>query len=296
MRPSRLLLALALLAGCATARAPEKLLIVHADDFGMARSVNAATIAALQSGLVTSASIMVPTPHFDEAAAWARQNPGADLGIHLTLTSEWKTYRWGAVLPKQTVPTLYDEAGFLYPSEATAAARASVAEVEKEVRAQIDRAIAAGIRPTHLDTHMRTLHQNADLFDVLLRVSRDYRIPAAIPKSFLSRPDFAALIRPTDVVIDRFETIGPGVPPEGWAEFYADIVRELEPGITELIVHVARDDEEMRSIAVDHPGWGSAWRQRDFDYLTSDAFRRVLAENGVRLTTWREVARKQRRR
>ncbi len=266
-----------------------KLLIVHADDLGMARSVNAASTRALTGGLVNSASIMVPCPSFEEIAAWARQHPDADLGVHLTLTSEWKGYRWGGVLPKADVCSLLDASGNFYATEDEAAAHADVREAETEVRAQIEKLRESGVRPTHLDAHMRTLHLNAALFGMLLRVSREWRIPAAIPAEFLKEPSLAPLITADDVVIDRFVTIGPEVAPEGWADFYANVIRNLEPGVTELIVHIAYDDEEMRSITVDHPNWGSAWRQRDFDFLTSDAFRDLLQANGVKLVTWREI-------
>ncbi len=266
-----------------------KLLIVHADDLGMAKAVNAATTRALATGLVNSASIMVPCPSFSDAVAWAREHPEADLGIHLTLTSEWKSYRWGPVLPARSVTTLADSNGCFPPTEMEAATCADVRDAEVEVRAQIERARSAGLRPTHLDAHMRTLHLTPQLFDILLRVSREYRIPAAIPASFLTDPSLGPLITADDVVIDRFVSIGPEVTPERWPEFYSNVVANLQPGVTELIVHIADDDEEMRAVTVDHPDWGSAWRQRDYDYLTSDAFRSALSEHDVKLVTWREI-------
>lgn len=268
-----------------------KLLIIHADDLGMAHSVNAASIRALQTGAINSASIMVPCPWFPEIAAYARGNPDADLGLHLTLTSEWPGYRWGPVLPSSRVPTLLDPNGYFYRTEDVAAEHIDPREAEAEVRAQIDRAIAFGIRPSHLDSHMRTLHQNAELFGVQMRLSREYGIPAAVPRAFLDDPDLAPVLRPDDLVIDRFISIGSDVPAEEWQKFYTEAIEGLEPGVTELIVHVAYDDAEMRA-ATDHvEGWGSAWRQRDFDYLGSDEFRALLRKHGVRLVTWRELQR-----
>src|SRR5687767_12588442 len=129
-----------------------KLLIVHADDLGMAHSVNAASIKAMETGLVNSASIMVPCPWFPEIAAYARRNPNADLGLHLTLTSEWELFRWGSVLSKDRVPTLFDRTGYLYVTEDVAAANIDPKEAEAEIRAQIERARAFGIQPTHLDS------------------------------------------------------------------------------------------------------------------------------------------------
>src|SRR6266550_7013952 len=127
--------------------ADAKLLIVHADDLGMARSVNAATIKAFESGLVSSGSIMVPCPWLPEIAAYARSHPDADLGLHLTLTSEWKLYRWGPVLGKDRVPSLLDGNGYLYHLEDEAASHMDVKEAEAEIRAQIARARALGIQP-----------------------------------------------------------------------------------------------------------------------------------------------------
>src|SRR5205085_9164605 len=150
-----------------------KLLIVHADDIGVSHSVNAATFKAFESGLVTSGSIMVPCPWLPEVADYARTHPDADLGLHLTLTSEWATYRWGGVLPKERAPSLYTPDGYLYPTEQEADEHNSVREAEAEVRAKIERARAFGINPTHLDSHMRTLYLTRPLFEMLLRVGRE---------------------------------------------------------------------------------------------------------------------------
>ncbi len=270
--------------------ADAKLLIVHADDLGMAHSVNAASTKALETGLVSSASIMVPCPWFTEIAAYARKNAGADLGLHLTLTSEWAFYRWGPVLSKERVPSLLNKDGYLYPLENEAAAAIAVREAEQEVRAQIERARAFGIEPTHLDSHMGTLYQTEPLFKMFLRVARENRLPIRISKDrFAQSPFIASALAPEDVVLDRIIDIGPDVKPDRWAAFYTEAVKSLRPGVTELVVHLAYDDEEMRAATVDHPDWGSAWRQRDFDFFTSAAFKNLLAEHNVKLITWREV-------
>jgi predicted glycoside hydrolase/deacetylase ChbG (UPF0249 family) len=267
-----------------------KLLIVHADDLGMAHSVDAATMKAFDTGLVSSGSIMVPCPWFPEIAAYARSRPQADLGLHLTLTSEWKFYRWGPVLSKDRVASLLNADGFLYPTESDAASHADPREAEAEVRAQIERARAYGVRPTHLDSHMGTLYQSRALFEVLLRVAHDNRLPVRISREFFERaPYLPSLLAPDDVVLDRIVTIGPDVPPERWDDFYAEAVKNLRPGVTEFVIHLAYDDEEMRAATVEHPGWGAAWRQRDFDFFTGERFRQLLKENNVRLTTWREL-------
>jgi predicted glycoside hydrolase/deacetylase ChbG (UPF0249 family) len=267
-----------------------KLLIVHVDDLGMAHSVNSAAMKAFESGLVSSGSIMVPCPWFAEIAAYARSHPQADLGLHLTLTSEWTNYRWGPVLSKDRVASLLDQWGYLYSTEALAAAHIKTQEAEAEMRAQIERARSFGIQPTHLDSHMGTLYQNKNLFEMLLRVARDNHLPVLIPKERLTEVQgVSALLQPGDVLIDRLVEIGPDVPPEGWAKFYTERVKSIQPGVTQIIVHLAYDDEEMRGATFDHPDWGAGWRQRDFQFFTSDAFRSLLHENNIKLVTWREI-------
>ena len=267
-----------------------KLLIVHADDLGAAHSINSASIKALESGLVSSASIMVPCPWLPEIAAYARAHPEADLGLHLTLTSEWSPYRWGPVLGKERVPSLLDSSGYLYPLEDEAAAHMDIKEVEAEIRAQIARARALGIQPTHLDSHMGTLYQSKALFETLLRVARENKLPFRVSQEWFARAPFMpALLGPDDVVLDRTISIEPTVAPEDWSAFYTNEIKNLKPGVTDMIVHLAFADEEMKGITVGHPNWGAEWRQRDFEFVTSDAFRKVLKENNVKLITWREV-------
>lgn len=267
-----------------------KLIIVHADDLGMAHSVDAATIKAFETGLVNSASIMVPCPWLNEIAAYARANPQADLGLHLTLTSEWTNLRWGPVVSNNRVSSLLDKDGYLRLTESEAAKLADPKEVELEIRAQIERAKALGIVPTHLDSHMGTLYQNKELFEVFMRVARENKLPVRVAKEWFTRTDFpVSSIRPDDVFIDREITIIPTVAPQDWAKFYTEALQKLEPGVTEFVIHLAYDDAEMRGATFNHPDWGAAWRQRDFDFFTSDAFRKLLEDNKIKLITWREL-------
>src|SRR2546422_2842643 len=117
-----------------------KLLILHADDLGAAHSIDAASFDALDKGIISSASIMMPTPWVTEVAAYARAHPNADLGLHLTLTSEWQTYRWGSVAPADKVQSLLDSSGAFPSDVAPVVANAKAADVERELRAQVDRA------------------------------------------------------------------------------------------------------------------------------------------------------------
>jgi predicted glycoside hydrolase/deacetylase ChbG (UPF0249 family) len=274
-----------------------KLLIVHADDLGAAHSVNTGSIKAFESGLVNSGSIMIPCPWLPEIVTYVRNHPDADLGLHLTLTSEWTPYRWGPVLPKDRVTSLLDSTGYFYLTESEAASHANPKEVEAELRAQIERAKTAGIQPTHFDSHMGTLYQNKQLFEILLRLARENKVPTRISKEFLGRlPFLSSILTADDVVIDNIITIEPEVKPEGWAKFYTDALRNMQPGVTEMIIHLAYDDAEMRGMTFDHPNWGAAWRQRDFDFFTSETFRSLLKENNIKLITWREIGKSQKQR
>src|SRR5438105_9502574 len=129
-----------------------KLIIVHADDLGETHAVNAAAMKALESGTINSASLMVPCPWFPEMADFAKSHPEADLGLHLTLTSERVYYRWGPVASIDKVPSLVDENGYFH-HDWEGNQRINPKEVEIELRAQVERALRMGVRPTHLDSH-----------------------------------------------------------------------------------------------------------------------------------------------
>jgi predicted glycoside hydrolase/deacetylase ChbG (UPF0249 family) len=269
--------------------ADAKLLIVHADDLGAAHSINIASIKAFEVGLVNSGSVMIPCPWLPEIATYARSHPQADLGLHLTLTSEWTPYRWGPV-SKDRVTSLLDSSGYFYLTESEAASHVDPKEVEAELRAQIERAKSVGIQPTHFDSHMGTLYQSKELFEILLKLGRENRVPIRLSREFFQRMAYVpAMLTPNDVVIDRMISIDPDVTAEGWPKYYADAIKSIQPGITEMVVHIAYDDAEMRGMTFDHPNWGAAWRQRDFEFLTSDNFRSLLKENNIKLVTWREV-------
>lgn len=269
-----------------------KLVIVHADDLGMTHSVNAASIKGLESGLVNSASIMVPCPWFPEMADYAKAHPETDFGLHLTLTSERVFYRWGPVASKDKVPSLVDSNGYFH-LDWTEANPISPQEAELELRTQIERAYAMGVRPTHLDSHQYRLFSNGkDLFGSVLRVAHEYRLPVFMVRDwFADRPYLESSLNSDDLVVDHTVTIDPGVPPEKWAEFYTTALKNLQPGVTVFIIHLAFDDEEMRAATRERDTWGAAWRQRDFNFFTSREFSALLSEQNIKLVTWRELAR-----
>jgi predicted glycoside hydrolase/deacetylase ChbG (UPF0249 family) len=268
--------------------ADTKLLILHADDLGVAHSVNAASFDALDKGAVSSASVMMPTPWVTEVAAYARQHPNADLGLHLTLTSEWLTYRWGSVESKDKVPSLLDSTGTFPNDVPPVVARAKPAEVERELRAQVERAMALGIRPTHLDSHMGALFTTPELIATYVKVAHDYHLPFLGMKT----SPFGGTPMPVsskDVLVDAVVIAGPDVPRDQWKAFYVNAITTLKPGLTEMIVHLGHDDAELQAVTVDHEPYGSAWRQRDYDVVTSAEFKKALQDNKVRLVTYREL-------
>ena len=265
-----------------------KLVILHADDLGFAHSADAASFDALDKGAISSASIMIPTPWVTEVAAYAKTHPNADLGLHLTLTSEWETYRWGSTAPASEVPSLLDPDGTFPNEESIVAKRAKPAEVERELRAQIDRAIALGINPTHLDSHMGSLFTTPVLFATLIKVAHDYHLPflALRTNPFGGPPPPLAA---NDVPLDAIVIAGSEVPRDKWKEFYLNAIANLKPGITEIIVHLGHDDAELQAVTVNHEPYGSAWRQRDYDVVNSPEFKKALKDNNVTLIPWRDL-------
>lgn len=268
-----------------------KLVIIHGDDLGETHAVNAAAIKALEAGSINSASLMVPCPWFPEVADYTRSHPGADFGLHLTLTSERVYYRWGPVAPADKVPSLLDENGYLH-HDWDKNQHINPKEVEIELRAQIERALAMGVRPTHLDSHQYRLIVNGkDLFDVMVRVAHEYKLPVFVTRDWFTEHSYLEKsLGPDDIVLDHTVTIGPEVPREKWADFYISALKNLKPGVTEFVIHPGFDDEELRAATRERSTWGSAWRQRDFDFFSSNQFRQILVQENIKPITWRELA------
>jgi predicted glycoside hydrolase/deacetylase ChbG (UPF0249 family) len=268
--------------------AGSKLLIIHADDLAVAHSVNSASFDALEKNAVTSASIMVPCPWLTEVADYAKAHPDADLGLHLTLTSEWKTYRWGPVAPSDKVPSLLGPDGTLWSDTSSVAQHSKSDETEREIRAQIERAMALGIHPTHLDTHMGSVLASPEIFAVYVKLAHEIHLPflaVRIPGA----ERLVASLSEKDIILDSLVMASPTVRAHQWQEFYLNAVKDLKPGLTEMIVHLGHDDAELQAITVDHPDYGSAWRQRDYNVVTSPEFKKALQDNHVILVKWRDL-------
>jgi len=264
--------------------ANSRLLIIHADDFGMSHSVNRAIIEALENRWVTSASILVPCPWFPEVARWAKGHPDADLGIHLALTSEWTTLRWGPVSPQPRNSSLLDPDGYLPLTTEYVASHAKISDVETETHAQVDKAKAAGIILTHLDTHMGAIVTTPDLFKAYLGLGQAYKLPLLLD----DRAEASAA--PGTVLLSQLLQINPGTPKSQWVEAYKKMLAPLPPGSYQLIVHLAYNDDEMQAATADHPDWGAEWRQNDLDLVRSVGFQKFLKDQGFLLIAWRDLA------
>jgi hypothetical protein len=260
-----------------------RLLIINADDFGMCHDENEATIEGLTSGLFTSATVLVTCAWFEEVADFTRNHPSADLGVHLTLTSEWGPYKWGPVLGRGAVPSLVDRRGYLWPDVPQVYAHDRLEEAEAELRAQIDKALAAGIDVTHLDSHMGPLHLRADYHDIYRRLARDYRLPLRmVSRRALSKIEgmyavLDGLERDGTWYPDHFNRGGPRHVDETTA-YWTTLIRDLRPGITEIYCHPALARTELLGCAQD-----AHQREADFRFFTSDQARTLIRSEGIEL-------------
>ena len=259
-----------------------KLLIVHADDLGMCHSVNAATFKALDEQAITSASVMVPCNWFSEAAGYASRNAGRDLGIHLTLTSEWTQYRWR---PLTGGASLVDATGH-FLSRAPASGW-KLEEARLELSAQIEQARHAGLVPTHLDSHMLSVFSNADLARSYFDLGRQSGIPFFVSRPLI--PGLENLITDTDIVVDNVFSLRPGLPEREWKQYYLRVLESLKPGLNVLIVHLGYDDTELQAVTAGHAFWGAGWRQRDYDAIMSEEFRAAVKEHNIQLVGWNQL-------
>jgi predicted glycoside hydrolase/deacetylase ChbG (UPF0249 family) len=305
----RFILALILtLSACAAARAEtwaeklgypagKKILILHADDIGMCHEANMAAKAYLAAGHIQSAALMVPCPWYNEAADWYKSNPDLDLGLHLAMNSEWRWYRWGPAAGRDKVPGMVDREGFLWRSQAETAGSAKPGEVETEIRAQVDRAIAKGTRPGHIDTHMGTVYVRLDFTKAYLKVAEEYRIPAMVVEQ---SPAVVAKFKKqgypiTDESIkllatyrlpklDDFNSVGEGKTYEEKREKFFDLVRSLSPGINEIIFHPSVLTDTLKAIT-------GTWQQRawESEMFADPAVHAFFQREGIEFTNWKQI-------
>ena len=277
--------------------AGKRVVILHADDVGMCYEANQSVQRALTQGAYQSAAAMVPCPWFNEMAAWSIAHPEHDIGLHLTLTSEWKTYRWGPVAAADKVPDLRDPLGYFFPDVQSVAQSAKPEEVAREIRAQLTRARRMGMQPSHLDTHMGTVYARPDYTQVYLQLAMEEQIPAMVVEMTpVTREKFQKQGYPitetslklvasyTLPKLDDFHSVTEGKTYEEKRQKLLEEIRLFPPGLHEIIFHPSVETEGLKKIT-------NSWQQRVWeDRLFADPeVLRFLKDNGIIVTNWKEV-------
>ncbi|MDP4284150.1 MAG: exo-alpha-sialidase [Bacteroidota bacterium] len=278
-----------------------KVLLLHMDDLGMCPEANQAAENYIQGGFLHSGSVMMPCPNAGEFIAWVKKHHKADIGVHLTLTSEWQTYRWGPVTDPIKVKTLIDTDGKFYHEVPEVVIHATAEDVETEIHSQINKMIALGLTPSHIDTHMGTLYGLPEYVEVFLKTAEAYHIPANVID--ISNPDIAKKFKDlgypiTDKVVDlmnsynlpkldNFTSVPEGKTYELKRENFLSLVNSLNSGLTEIIFHPSVKTDNLKSIT-------NSWQQRVWEsQLFSDpVVINYFKENDIILTTWKEIMKK----
>lgn len=275
----------------------DRVLIIHSDDVGMCHETTLGAIDGLERGIVSSISMMMPCPWVGEIAAYVKAHPNVDAGLHLAMNSEWDYYRWGPVAGKSAVPGLADQWGCLWDNTELLVQHASADEVETEIRAQIDRAAAFGITPTHIDTHMGGLFATPEFAMRYIKVAIEKQIPMMMfnlaPEQLAEEAPELADQLPAVIqmvwdaglpILDHLITNNYDWPAEERKARYIEALGTLKPGVTEMIVHCAKRSDNFMNIT----GAADRWIA-DGECMIDPEIKQVLEEEHIILTTWREV-------
>ncbi len=273
----------------------ERYVIIHADDAGMSHSVNRATIAAMERGIVSSASIMVPCPWFKEFAAYAKAHPEKDFGVHLTLNSEWDNYRWGPVVGKDKAPSLVDGEGYLWDNVAQVALSADAAEVKAELRAQVQRALDFGVPLSHLDTHMGALASRPDLLQAYVELGIEFDLPVLFVRNFDREIPIPAvhtrglqlipeLEKHKLPILDSLTQLYTNGTFDDKKSQYLRAIADSKPGVQYLILHCGYDDAELQAITS-----SSKIRDTDRRVAMDPDFMEAVKRTGVKVVSWKQV-------
>jgi predicted glycoside hydrolase/deacetylase ChbG (UPF0249 family) len=251
-------------------------LIVRSDDGGMSHSVNMALERLMETGMPLSVSVMFATPWYQETVELLKRHPEVAVGVHLTLNSEWKNYRWGPVAGRSAVPTLVDEEGYFFPtSEALYQHHPDIHEIEKELRAQIERALRSGLKIDYVDYHMGTVVRYPEFRALAERLAHEYK---------LGMSQYFAETR-GDPQYDA--------PPAAKVDSLVALVDGLRPGFNLLVTHVGIDNEELGALLDMNTDGGlpemSKNRQAELDAVTSRRFREAVKARDVRLINYRRL-------
>jgi len=263
-----------------------RVLIVNCDDFGMHDAINAAVVDSIENGIASSASLMLPCPAAASAMRLLRERPHIPFGIHLALIRDSREDCWGPIAAKADVPSLLDPGtGELYvdtPAQRTALlAEARLTDIERELRAQIDAVVDAGLAPTHLDWHCLADGGRADILDLAMVLAEEYGLAARV---WLDEGRRKARDQGKPVVDNAFlDSYAIGL--DGRAETCARMLRELPRGLTEWAVHPAHGDERRQ--AIEPSGWQI--RRSDHAFLTSAQAREILEQESITLIDYRPL-------
>jgi predicted glycoside hydrolase/deacetylase ChbG (UPF0249 family) len=264
-----------------------RVLIVNCDDFGMDGAINAAVVESIANGIASSCSLMVPCPAAADAMRLLREHPHIQFGIHLALIRDWPEYRWGPAAAKADVPSLLDpDTGELYvdtPGQRTALlAEARLTDVERELRAQIDAVVGAGLAPTHLDWHCLADGGRADILDLAMALAEEYGLAARV---WLEDGRRKAREQGKPVVDNAFlDSYSIGLNDK--AATYARLLHDLPPGLNEWALHPAHGVEQ-RQQTIEPTGWQI--RQSDYAFLTSPEAREILDHESITVIDYRPL-------
>jgi predicted glycoside hydrolase/deacetylase ChbG (UPF0249 family) len=263
--------------------ADARLLIINADDFGMCNSVNEAIIRALKEGVVRSTSLMVPCPWALHAMHYLRDHPEIPFGVHLTVISDPLDYRWGPLTSREKVPSLVDRAGHFYNFESMPVflAQLKMDQLEIEFRAQIEVVLATGLRPTHLDWHALRIGGRTDIFDLMIRLAKEYGLALRVMGRVLIKNLQRQGLPTNDYdFLDSYL-----VDPNHKTAQYAQLLRELPAGLSEWAVHPGLDNAELLALEPN----GNHERQTDFDFWMSQQAKDIVREEGIILLDYRAL-------
>ncbi len=275
----------------------DRLVIIHTDDIGMCHASVQAFKDLWAFGTITSGATMVPCPWFPAVAQMCRENPKMDMGVHATLNSEWESYRWGPVTGGEAGSGLRDEAGYFHQWHQAVYDNAKPEEVDAEVNAQIERALAAGIDITHVDSHMGTI-MNPKFIQSYVQAASSRLLPCMLPRLTAKGIEMMGVGEAERMayapVMDMLESMGIpmmdgvlGMPLEHDKDHIGvakQILGELPIGITHFIFHPSIDTPELRAIA---PDWQA--RVANYKAFMSDELKKFLESEDIKLIGYRAL-------